>query len=94
VQTLVVEGSLHATFLKDFGVDGSSAEASPVCFAYTNFLLAQAHGKSLPVAMASVLPCFVIYNEATSPLPLFRRCHVFFCYDRARFFSHKSPCRA
>lgn len=44
-----------------------------MCFGYTNFLLAQAHGKSLPVAMASVLPCFVIYNEANlfSFLPFF-----------------------
>ena len=63
---LVVEGSLHGTFLKDFGVDGHSApaaEPSPVTFAYTNFLLAQVHGKSLPIAMASLLPCYVIYNE-------------------------------
>jgi thiaminase/transcriptional activator TenA len=62
---LVVEGSLHSTFLKDFGAEGQAADAepSPACFAYTNYLLAQAHSKSLPVAMASILPCYVIYND-------------------------------
>jgi thiaminase/transcriptional activator TenA len=63
---LVVEGSLHGTFLKDFGVAQDAADGaqpSLACFTYTNFLLAQVHGKSLPVAMASVLPCYVIYND-------------------------------
>eukprot|EP00802_Teleaulax_amphioxeia_P012050 Tamp_12088.p1 GENE.Tamp_12088~~Tamp_12088.p1 ORF type:complete len:258 (-),score=70.32 Tamp_12088:1035-1808(-) len=63
-KTLVVESSLHGTFLKDFGVeDASNAEASPTCLGYTNFLHAQAYKEDLPVAFASILPCYVIYNE-------------------------------
>ena len=36
-----------------FRAHAADAEPSPACFAYTNFLLAQVHGKSLPVAMVS-----------------------------------------
>ena len=38
-------------------------EASPTCLGYTNFLMAQAYGEELPVAFASILPCYVIYNQ-------------------------------
>ena len=60
---LVAERSLHATYFATFGIDADAAartEPNPVCQAYTDFLLAAAHGP-WPVLVAAVLPCFWIY---------------------------------
>ncbi|NIA67817.1 thiaminase II [Pelagibius litoralis] len=59
-----VEQALHGGILERFGVDRPTAEkteASPTCFAYTNFLLAAAQKESFEVLAAAILPCFWIY---------------------------------
>jgi thiaminase/transcriptional activator TenA len=38
-------------------------ELSPACHHYTSFLLATGYNDSLPVILASLLPCFWIYLE-------------------------------
>ncbi|ARM10541.1 MULTISPECIES: thiaminase II [Rhizobium] len=63
-KAITVEQGLHASFLTQFGIttaDVTSAEPSPTCFAYTNFLLATAYHRSYAVALSSILPCFWIY---------------------------------
>src|SRR4029078_13292077 len=39
----------------------TDADASPDCFAYTNFLMAAAHHDAWEVLVAALLPCFLIY---------------------------------
>ncbi len=61
---IVVERSLHAGFFERFGIDAAqaaSAEPSPTCLAYTNFLLAVAHNRCYEELIAAILPCFWIY---------------------------------
>jgi thiaminase/transcriptional activator TenA len=63
---LIVERALHGGFFEKFGVDpadAAAAEPSPVCYGYTNFLLASAFTDSYAVLTAAVLPCFWIYWE-------------------------------
>ena len=57
---LLVEGALHAVFLKG---KGANAERSPTCEGYTNFLTATAHSKPYEVAFAAAIPCYTIYCE-------------------------------
>jgi len=59
---VVVERSLHEGYFKQFNVSGT-AEASPTCQNYTQFLLTKASLDQVEVAMASVLPCFWIYKK-------------------------------
>ena len=61
---VAVEQALHRQYLRDFGVDPAgieSAEPSPDCLAYTNFLIAAAYHRPWEVLVAALLPCFWIY---------------------------------
>lgn len=63
---VVVERSLHAGFMKQFGIDAATFEATPLSPAshhYTSFLIATAWSAPYPVALAALLPCFWIYAE-------------------------------
>lgn len=59
--TVAVEQALHATFLQQYGQEAKLA-ISPTCMLYTGFLHQQLNSRPLPVAVASVLPCFWIYK--------------------------------
>ncbi len=61
---VAVEQTLHRQYLRQFGVepaDVASAEPSPDCLAYTNFLIAAAYHEPWEVLVAALLPCFWIY---------------------------------
>jgi thiaminase (transcriptional activator TenA) len=63
---IVVERSLHDSFMKDFGISKEQFENTPLtlaCHHYTSFLTATAWSESYPVILASLLPCFWIYAE-------------------------------
>ncbi|MCW0206109.1 thiaminase II [Achromobacter veterisilvae] len=63
---VIVERSLHAGFMKQFGIDAATFEATPLSPAshhYTSFLIATAWSAPYPVALAALLPCFWIYAE-------------------------------
>mgnify|MGYP000886963242 CR=1 FL=1 len=63
---VIVERSLHAGFMKQFGIDDATFEATPLSPAshhYTSFLIATAWSAPYPVALAALLPCFWIYAE-------------------------------
>jgi thiaminase/transcriptional activator TenA len=59
---LVVERALHEEYFRRFDIP-SDAEQAPGCFAYTNYLIATAAGRSFEEAVAALLPCFWIYRE-------------------------------
>ena len=61
---VAVEQALHRQYLRQFGVDPvdiASAQPSPDCLAYTNFLMAAAYHEPWEVLVAALLPCFRIY---------------------------------
>jgi thiaminase/transcriptional activator TenA len=63
---LVVERALHGGFFARFGIDpanAATADPSPTCYGYTNFLLATALQDGYAALTAAVLPCFWIYWE-------------------------------
>ncbi len=64
---IAVERTMHAGLLDRLGVTerqlGEHRELTPVCQAYTDFLLAACFEQPYPVAIAAVLPCFWIYQE-------------------------------
>jgi thiaminase (transcriptional activator TenA) len=63
---IAVEQSMHAGFLEQFGLSGNDlndATMSPVCQAYTDFLIAVCYERPYPVAVAAVLPCFWVYED-------------------------------
>jgi thiaminase/transcriptional activator TenA len=64
---IAVERTMHAGLLDRLGVTerqlGDHRELTPVCQAYTDFLLAACFEQPYPVAIAAVLPCFWIYQE-------------------------------
>ncbi|MCY1204712.1 Aminopyrimidine aminohydrolase [compost metagenome] len=63
---VIVERSLHAGFMKQFGIDAATFDATPLSPAshhYTSFLIATAWSAPYPVALAALLPCFWIYAE-------------------------------
>jgi len=57
-----VERELHEEFLSLFSAD-EHLEASPSCLLYTGYLHSIFNTSSLPCILASVLPCFWIYQE-------------------------------
>lgn len=57
---VAVERDLHQTFLK--GSEDISSPQSPICLFYTSYLKSQAYS-AVEVEMASVLPCFWIYQR-------------------------------
>lgn len=64
---IAVERTMHAGLLDRLGVTelqlADHREMTPVCQAYTDFLIAACFGQSYPVAIAAILPCFWIYQE-------------------------------
>lgn len=64
VEAVAVEQALHERYLKEFGVgatEGTEAEPSPDCLAYTSFLIAAAYHEPWEILVAALLPCFWIY---------------------------------
>ena len=63
---IVVERSLHDSFMQNFEISKQQFENTPLtlaCHHYTSFLTATAWSESYPVVLASLLPCFWIYAE-------------------------------
>lgn len=63
---IVVERSLHDSFMQNFAISKQQFENTPLtlaCHHYTSFLTATAWSESYPVVLASLLPCFWIYAE-------------------------------
>lgn len=63
---IVVERSLHDSFMQAFNVSKEQFETTPLtlaCHHYTSYLTATAWSESYPVVLASLLPCFWIYAE-------------------------------
>ena len=63
---IVVERSLHDSFMQEFDVSKQQFETTPLtlaCHHYTSFLTATAWSESYPVVLAALLPCFWIYAE-------------------------------
>ncbi|MBL1407586.1 TenA family protein [Sphingobacterium faecale] len=62
---LIVERALHESYFTQFGIpkDSVTADLEPVCHHYVHFLKSTAAFDPLEVALAAVLPCFVIYKE-------------------------------
>jgi len=60
-ECMAVERALHASFLSEEA--GPPPAPSPSCLLYTSYLLQQTHHAPLEVAMASVLPCFWVYQK-------------------------------
>lgn len=60
--TVSVEQALHEFYLKEInGADRT--EASPSCMLYTGYLYSMLGSRPLEVALAAVLPCFLIYKQ-------------------------------
>ncbi|AOA59488.1 thiaminase II [Acinetobacter larvae] len=63
---IVVERSLHDSFMQDFNISKNEFDNTPLslaCHHYTSFLTATAWSESYPVVLAALLPCFWIYAE-------------------------------
>jgi len=63
---IVVERALHDSFFCDLGIGEETfarSRPSPTCFAYGHFLISTCAIEDFPVAVASLLPCFHIYEE-------------------------------
>lgn len=58
---LVDERELHARFLSS--IDCGRVKPSPICMAYTDYLMAVASTAPLEEGVAALLPCFWIYRE-------------------------------
>ena len=63
---IVVERTLHDSFMQEFDISKQEFENTPLtlaCHHYTSYLVATAWAESYPVVLASLLPCFWIYAE-------------------------------
>lgn len=63
---IVVERSLHDSFMQNFEISKVQFENTPLtlaCHHYTSFLTATAWSESYPIVLAALLPCFWIYAE-------------------------------
>lgn len=63
--SIIVEEEMHKRLMEQYSIK-LDYQKSPTCFAYTNFLLAVAALRSIEEAIASILPCFWIYEEVGS----------------------------
>ncbi len=64
MNALKAERELHFNFLKKYAVpDNLKREQSPFCFMYTNYLLRMANTAPVEEAIASLLPCFWVYQQ-------------------------------
>lgn len=63
---IIVERSLHASFMRDFAITPAAFESAgqtPTTQHYVSYLLATAYGEDHAVGLAALLPCFWIYAE-------------------------------
>ena len=58
--TMTVENGLHQQYLQQ--VEQQNTQMSPTCLMYTQFMLATTSMNSAAIGIASVLPCFWIYQ--------------------------------
>jgi thiaminase (transcriptional activator TenA) len=68
---VTAELELHSALLPELGISPAEAEAaepSPVCLAYTSYLLATTRGGSYAEGVGVVLPCYWIYWEVGKEL--------------------------
>ena len=64
VNTIKAERELHFNTLKKHTIpDNLKCEQSPFCFMYTNYLLRMANTAPVEEAIASLLPCFWVYQQ-------------------------------
>lgn len=59
---IAAENALHHSYFKEFGIR-ERGEAEPACHHYIHFLRSMASSECVELGMASVLPCFVIYQK-------------------------------
>lgn len=59
--TMAVEKALHLSFLKE--IDLNKIEPSPSCLLYTSYLYKHLANSPVELIVASVLPCFWVYQE-------------------------------
>ena len=65
-EAVVAERELHHGFMHEYAISPEqfqSTPLSPACHHYCHFLQSVAWGRSYPVALAALLPCFWIYAE-------------------------------
>ena len=70
-EAVAAELELHSALLPELGIslaEAEAAEPSPVCLAYTSYLLATTRGGSYAEGVGVVLPCYWIYWEAGKEL--------------------------
>jgi thiaminase/transcriptional activator TenA len=60
--SLEVEKERHDRYMAAHRIPPAAGK-SPACFSYTNFLLSAAALETVEVGMASVLPCFCVYEK-------------------------------
>ncbi len=80
---IMVERSLHDSFLKDLDIPGDGLDRTPMApttLAYTSYLLRTASLGDYPEVLGAVLPCYWIYAEVGkallergSPNPMYQR---------------------
>jgi thiaminase/transcriptional activator TenA len=80
---ILVERSLHDSFLKDLGIPAEELDRTPMApttLAYTSYLLRVASLGDYPEVLGAVLPCYWIYAEVGkallekgSPNPMYRK---------------------
>lgn len=64
MDAMKAERELHLTTLKKYTLASAlKTEQSPFCFMYTNYLLKMAHSAPVEEAVASLLPCFWVYQQ-------------------------------
>lgn len=64
MNAIKAERELQANMLKKYSsLPNNSHEQSPFCFMYTNYLLRMAHSAAVEVAVASLVPCFWVYQQ-------------------------------
>jgi thiaminase/transcriptional activator TenA len=76
--TVLVERTLHEAYFAGFGLseaDLAAIEESPTCSGYTSFLLATAQTEGYPELIASVLPCFWVYQYVGTEILARQRDH-------------------
>jgi len=63
LDALQTERMLHVDYLQKHATLSVTAEQSPACFMYTNYLLKMASTAAAEEAVSSLLPCFWVYRE-------------------------------
>lgn len=64
MHAIKAERELHFNFLQKYPLsDNLKREQSPFCFMYTNYLLRMANTAAVEEAVASLLPCFWVYQQ-------------------------------